>query len=109
MDEWESDPSVRAMRKVFEGMEMVLKQILGGMNIAPHDRRIRAWQEKALAVFERSWGVASQMGIRMDERVAPGVYAHCLANIISSEGVEVPAGLLPEQDEVIKILHEVFR
>jgi hypothetical protein len=108
MDEWGRDPSVQAMRKVFKGMERSLAEILRGLDIAPYDHRIRAWQENALAVFERSWGIANQMGIQMNERIAPDVYAHCLAKVIGSEGIEIPDGLLPEGKEAIELVHEVF-
>ena len=109
MDEWGRDPSVQAMRKIFKGMEKSLEEILGQLDIAPNDRRIRGWLEKALTKFETSWVVANQMGISMNEKIAPGVYAHCLAKVIGSEGIEIPAGLLPEGKDTARLIHEVFK
>ncbi len=109
MDEWGRDPSVQAMRKVFKGMEKSLEEILGQLDIAPYDLRIRGWLEKALVKFETSWVVANQMGIIMNEKIAPGVYAHCLAKVIGSEGIEIPAGLLPEEKDTVRLIHEVFK
>jgi len=48
------------------------------------------------------------MGITMDERTASTVYVHCLAKIMGSEGVNIPAGILPEAKSVESIFREVF-
>ena len=109
MDEWGRDPSVQVMRKVFKGMEKSLEEILGQLDIAPYDQRIRGWLEMALAKFETSWGVANQMGIIMDETIAPVVYTHCLAKAIGSEGIEIPEGILPEEKDTARLIHEVFK
>jgi hypothetical protein len=109
IDEWGRDPSVRAMRKIFKGMETSLEEILERLDIAPYDQRIRGWLEKALVKFKKSWIVADQMGITMDEKIAPLVYTCCLAKVIGSEGIEIPEGLLPEQKDTERLIHEVFR
>jgi hypothetical protein len=109
MDEWGRDPSVQAMRKVFKAMETSLEEILKRLDISPYDNRIREWLEKALAKFERSWSVAHQMGIPMDEETAPAVYARCFAKVIGSEGIEIPRGLLPQEKEAERLVHEVFK
>ena len=109
MDEWARDPSVMAMRKVFKAMETSLGEILKRLDIAPYDPRIRGWLEKALATFEKSWVVANQMGITMDEKIAPLVYIHCLATVIGSEGIDIPEDLLPEDKAAERLIHEVFK
>jgi len=109
MDEWGRDPSVRAMRKVFKAMEKSLGEILERLDIAPYDQRIRGWLEKALANFEKSWVVANQMGIIMNEKIAPLVYIHCLAKVIGSDGIDIPEDLLPEEKATERLIHEVFK
>ena len=109
MDEWGRDPAVQAMRRLFKGMEAFLEEILERLAISPYDRRIRGVLEKALTKFEQSWGVAEQMGIRMNEEMAPVVYAHCLAKIMGSQGVEIPEGMLPEEKQIQNLIHEVFK
>jgi hypothetical protein len=109
MDEWGRDPSVQAMRKVFKGMEKSLEEILWQLDIAPYDQRIRGWLEMALAKFEASWVVANQMGIIMDAKIAAVVYSHCLAKAIGSEGIEIPEGILPEEKDTARLIHEVFK
>ena len=109
MDEWGKDPSVRAMRKVFKGMEQSQEEILVQLDIAPHDQRIRGWLEKALAKFEQSWVIANQMGIIMNEQLAPLVYTYCLTKVIGSEGIEIPAGILPRDKKTERLIHEVFK
>ena len=108
MDDWGRDPSVRAMRKVFQSMERFLEEILKRLEISPYDYRIRGWLEETLAKFERSWGVAHHMGIPMDEEMAPAVYARCLAKVIGREGIEIPRDLLPQQKEAEGIIDKVF-
>ena len=108
MDDWGRDPSVQAMRKVFKAMEKSLDETLKQLDISPYDSRIRGWLEKALAKFERSRGVAHQMGIRMDEKMAPAVYARCLTRVIVSEGFEIAQGLLPEEKEAERLMQAVF-
>lgn len=109
MDEWSRNPAVKAMRSIFDGMEASLKKMLERAAISPYDHRIRGWLEQALIKFERSWGAAEQMGIRMNEEIAPVVYAHCLAKILESQGVEIPEDMLPEKKQIQKLIHEVFK
>jgi hypothetical protein len=109
MDEWGKDPSVQAMRKVFNGMETSLEEILAQLDISPHDHRIRGWLEKALAIFENAWGIANQTGIIMNEQTAPVIYAHCLAKIMASEGIEIRENVLPANKASERLVNEVFK
>lgn len=107
-DEWGKDPSVQFMRKVFKGMEKAQHDLLKRLDIIPYDPRIRRWRDQALALFERAWGVANQIGITMDEPTASLVYVHCLAKVMGAERVNIPAGILPEAKSVERILKEIF-
>ena len=109
MDEWAQDPAVQTMRKVFKSMETSLDEILQALDISPFDFRLRVWLEKALAAFERSWGLAGQMGIRMDEKMAPAVYARCVVQVVGSEGIVIPRDLLPPEIEAERLMQEVFK
>ncbi len=108
MDEWGKDPSVQFMRKVFKEMEKAQHELLKRLEIKPHDLRIRRWRDQALALFERAWGVANRMGITMDEHTASLVYLHCLAKIMGTERIQVPADVMPDAKTVERILKEVF-
>jgi hypothetical protein len=96
------------MRKVFKGMEKAQHELLNQLDIPPYDLRIRRWRDQALALFERAWGVANRMGIPMDEQTASTVYVHCLAKIMGSEGISIPAGILPEAENIEGVLTEVL-
>jgi hypothetical protein len=48
------------------------------------------------------------MGVTMNEHTAPAIYIHCLAKIMGSEGINIPAGILPEAENVERIFKEVF-
>jgi hypothetical protein len=45
----------------------------------------------------------------MNEEKAPAVYAHCLARVMGAEGVEIPAGTLPQEGQTQKLVNEVFK
>jgi hypothetical protein len=107
-DEWGRDPAVQIMRKVFTAMEKAQREFLGRLDISPYDLRIRRWREQALALFERCWSIANRMGIAMDADMASVVYCSLLARIMGSEGIEVPAGLVPAGEEAAKLVEEVF-
>jgi len=109
MDEWGRDPSVRAMRSIFKAMEDSLDDLLKQLDISPFDHRVRGWLEQALAKYERAWAKASRMGIRMDEKMATAVYAHCLVKIIGSEGIKIPESLLAIEKDVARLTCEVFK
>lgn len=107
MDEWGRDPSVKAMRRIFKAMEKSLNDLLEQLNISPFDHRIKGWLEQALAKYERAWGEASRMGVPMDEKMAPAVYAHCLVKIIGSEGIKIPEGLLAIEKDVARLISDL--
>jgi hypothetical protein len=108
MDESGKDPSVQIMRKVFKEMEKAQHELLKRLDIIPYDLRIKRWRGQALALFERTWDVANRMGVTMNEHMASAIYVHCLAKIMGSDGINIPAGLLPEAETVERIFKEVF-
>jgi hypothetical protein len=107
-DQWGKDPSVQIMRKVFKGMEKAQHELFKGLNITPYDLRIRRWRGQALTLFERAWDVANRMGVTLNEHRASAIYVHCLAKIMGSEGINIPAGILPQAENVERIFKEVF-
>ena len=108
-DEWAVDPSVRIMRKVFEKMERAHYAILAELNVSFLDERIRAWRERALAIFERLWSYALRKGMTMDENEAANIYVFSLTRVIGSDGLEVPERLTPHQPDISKLFEEAFR
>lgn len=108
VDEWGRDPSVRAMRRAFAAMETAQKEFIKSLNVSPFDPRMRRWRERALAVFDASWARASRIGVELSETEAGALYVHCLEKIMTREGMEVDAGILPRSEKLQKILREVF-
>jgi hypothetical protein len=106
-DAWGSDPSVQVMRKVFHAMEQAQHAFLKRLTIAPGDQRLRQWREQALALFEKAWGVANQLGIAMDEKMAAAVYCALLARIMGTAGTVIPADFLPAGEDVRDIIKAV--
>lgn len=109
MDEWGRDPSIKAMRRVFKAMEKTLDNLLEQLNISPFDHRLRSWLEQALAKYELAWGEASRKGVRMDEKMAPAVYAHCLVRVIGSEEIKIPESLLAIEKDLERLIQEVVK
>lgn len=107
-DEWGEDPSVRVMRRVFAAMEAAQNDLIATLSIAPLDQRLRRWRERALAAFEASWAWSARAGIDLSDSEAGSLYVHCLAKIMSREGVEVPSEILPQSERIKRIVREVF-
>lgn len=105
-DEWGHDPSVQSMRRVFSCMEIAQQELLGRLNISLLDPRLRNSREKALELFERAWPLSLRHGMIKNEKDAGPLYIHCLARALSLVGVEVPIGLLPGDEKVIRFLQE---
>jgi len=107
-DEWGRDPSVRAMRRVFAAMEAAQNDLIATLSIPPLDQRLRRWRERALAAFEASWARSARAAMDLSESEAGALYVHCLARIMSREGVEVPSEILPQSERIKRIVREVF-
>jgi hypothetical protein len=108
MDEWGKDPAVRAMRKVFKEMEDAQRTFLGCMGIESYDPRIRHWRETALVLFERAFSHANRVGMLINEKAASGIYLHCLARIMRSEGMVVQEAFLPDSTGIEEIFKEAL-
>jgi len=108
LDEWERDPSVRMMRKVFERMEGAQSAILAEFYVSPFDERVRSWRERALIIFERLRSCATREGMPMDENMAADIYAFSLTRVMGSDGMEIPEKLHPHQPDISKLFEEAF-
>ena len=105
-DEWEHDPSVQMMRKVFSQMERVQEELLRDLKISPFDQRLRDGREHARDLFERLWPIATRQGIVVGERDAALLYVHCLAHALSQRGVEAPTRVSEKDEKIARFLKE---
>ena len=105
-DEWEHDPSVQMMRKIFSQMEKVQEELLRDLKISPFDQRLRDGREHARDLFERLWPIATRQGIVVGERDAALLYVHCLAHALSQRGVEVPTRVSEKDEKIVRFLKE---
>jgi hypothetical protein len=103
-DEWGRDPSVRAMRRVFAAMEAAQREFIKNVGLSPFDPRMRRWRERALAAFDASWAQAARTGVQLSETETGALYVHCLGKIMSGEGIDVPAEILPRSEKLKVIL-----
>ncbi|RJR33791.1 MAG: hypothetical protein C4576_27830 [Desulfobacteraceae bacterium] len=105
-DEWEKDPAVRTMRRIFAHMEEAQKRLLSALEIDFHDPRIRIWREKALSRFERCWRIASVRGIKLSEQRMATVYLRCLSEEMKLDGIQPDAAALQSDEEVEMLVKE---
>jgi hypothetical protein len=108
-DTWVLDPQVKYMRRVFAGMETAGNKLTTAAGIAPFDERLRRFRQIALAVFEKAWPIAIGKGVAADEEGAAGLYARCLAGVLSAKGIVLPAASLPTNEAIESILQETLR
>lgn len=106
VDDWERDPAVRTMRRIFGRMEEGQEALLSSLGIDPHDPRLRGWREKALSQFERCWRIAAAKGLKLSEQRTATVYLHCLAARMNTDGIHVDPSLLPGDHEIETLVKE---
>ncbi len=105
-DDWGEDPSVQSTRRVFVNMETAQGKLLEHLNISSHDNRLRRWREEALTFFDRACTLAAKRGIALSEEYIASIYLHCLGQVLSSNGIEVPSDALPRDEGIIRFLSE---
>jgi len=105
-DEWGHDPSVQSMRRVFSHMEKAQNELLRILKISSFDQRLRRGCEQARKLFERVWPLAARKGIAESEEDAALLYVHCLANVLSLNGISVPSEVLPQHEKISSFLKE---
>ncbi len=105
-DEWEKDPGVLFMRRVFAAIETRQVELLRRSNIHWMDEGLRSARSTALRLFERIWARAVNQGIRLGEEDAADLYVHCLAKVLHTRGILVPAGSLPGNDLIKRLIED---
>ncbi len=103
-DDWDQDPAVQNMRRVFAHMETAQGKLLGRLNISPYDDRLRRWREEARPLFERTCTLAAKRSVVMSEENTASIYLHCMGRALSLDGVEVPSDVLPRDEGIISFL-----
>ncbi len=105
-DEWDHDPSVQMMRKVFSQIEKAQGELLRDLEISAFDQRLRNGREHARGLFERLWPLAAKKRIVVGEKDAALLYVHCLAHALSREGVGAASKVLEGNQEIIRFFKE---
>ncbi len=105
-DDWGQDPSVQRMRRVFAHIETTQGKLLRRLNISPYDNRLRRWREEARPLLERTCTLAAKRGVVMSEENTASIYLHCLGQVMSLDGVEVPSDALTIDKGIISFLSE---
>lgn len=104
--EWEKDPGVLFMRRVFSAIEARQAEFLDRVNILRTDRGLRSARTMALRLFEQTWAGAANRGVRLGEEDAADLYVHCLAKVLHTRGIVVPVGSLHAGDVIKRLIEE---
>ncbi|MGD8561489.1 MAG: hypothetical protein PVG03_03100 [Desulfarculaceae bacterium] len=99
-DDWGRDPGVLSMRRVFAAMESAHNDLLDRLGMNPWEPRLGRWRQRARNYFERAWPRLSGLAPAPGESGAGAVYAHCLAQAMIRDGVDVPLQDLPGGPEL---------
>ena len=108
-DEFGRDPAVRSMRRAFGQMERLQQTMFEAVGLLPLDRRLRAWREQALQLFEQAWAKAGRRGLTRTEDEAALLYAHCLARILERGRITVPAAALNRSEAFEQVIQEILK
>jgi hypothetical protein len=94
------------MRRVFAAIEAGQARLLGGAEVSYMDRRLSQWRRMALHLFEQKWAGAAKSGVSLDEKNLADLYLRCLTKVLQTNGVSVPADVLPSNPVVDRLLSE---
>ena len=108
IDEWGRDPSVQRMRAVFSRMEEAQIKLVEQVGLSSLDSRLREARDKARILFEKAWSHAATKGLGMVEDEAAGLYLYCLTWAFGQSGVDVPEGLLPDNERLEGLIREII-
>jgi hypothetical protein len=107
-DDWSRDPSVRAMRGLFSGMEAGQDDLLQRLGISPYDRRLRPCREEARDLFERVLSLSAARGRGQDQEDAARLYVYCLVRALKQNGVPMPTMAVTEDNTFEKLFREAM-
>lgn len=105
-DQWETDPEVMTMRRIFGHMEKAQQSLLASLGIETHDPRLRGWRERALPRFERCWRIAARRRLKVSEERAALLYLHCLAAEMNQDGITTGPDVLQPDGEIEALVKE---
>ena len=94
------------MRRVFAAIERRQAELLEQMNIDRKERGLKSMRKAALSLFERTWAGAADRGVRLGEEDAVDLYIHCLARVLHTRGISVPAESLPDNGAIRRLMEE---
>jgi hypothetical protein len=89
-DEWGHDPSIQSARRVFSMMEAAQKKVLGQLDVAEFDNRLRYVREAALAGHGKACNAAAAKRRYLDEGAFSEIYACCFLWALAKQDIYIP-------------------
>ena len=106
VDKWGQNPEILMMRQIFRQMEAGQDDLLEKLKISVLDPRLPRWRQQARVLFEQHWYQYMQTTGKRDETQAGILYSHCLVRVMVDDGFQLPDGILPRDEQVLKIFKE---
>ena len=108
-DEWGMDPQVRYLRRAFALIEKAQAELLGRLDVLPHDYRLRRIREAALKLFEQGGALAGRNGVVVSEEDISVFYIYCLARVLAANRIPVADEMLPAHEKIAGFMREVMK
>ena len=86
---------------IFQRMESGHNRLTHEIGISGFDTRLPRWRDAARSLFDQLWSKAAATG-PMDEIQAGHFYVHCLARVMTDDGIAVPVTLSNRQIEILQ-------
>ncbi len=103
-DEWGRDPAVRQLRRIFAVIEAEQQGLLDRLGIDRLDARLGQWRKMTLHLFEKQWADSAQQGLRLEEKDVADLYLRCMAKVLGTRGIVVPADAMPANDRIDRLM-----
>jgi hypothetical protein len=103
-DEWGRDPAVRQLRRIFGVIEAGQQRLLDRLGIDRLDARLGQWRRMTLHLFEEQWAASAQQGLRLEEKDVGDLYLRCMARVLGTRGIGVPADAMAANEKVERLM-----
>ncbi len=103
-DEWGRDPAVRSLRRIFGVIEAEQQRLLDRLTIDRLDSRLSQWRKMTLHLFEQQWASSVEQGLRLEEKDVGDLYLRCMARVLGTRGVVVPADAMAANEKVDRVM-----
>jgi hypothetical protein len=85
-------------------VEAEQQRLLERLAIDRLDARLGQWRRMTLHLFEQYWASSVQHGLRLEESDVGDLYLRCMARVLGTRGIVVPADAMPANEKVERLM-----